>query len=81
MGLGPIDVFPNPAVAQLHIRSEVPLAKVEISNLLGEVCMEQDLHFSNVATLQIGTLKPGVYMILIEDKKGAVRQGKVNILR
>ncbi|MBA3649333.1 MAG: T9SS type A sorting domain-containing protein [Chitinophagales bacterium] len=72
-----IKFYPNPATDQLHIEaSSIHNATVTISNLLGQVVLQQQ--FSDNASIDISTLPKGIYLVNIMDERGNVLQkGKV----
>jgi len=64
-----IHLYPNPASEQVTIVSEYIIkAKIEIMNQLGEVCITTQ-STTTKTTLDISSLKPGIYLVSINSDK------------
>ncbi len=68
--------YPNPSSGILHLRSDDPMQRVGIYSLTGQKVMEQELG-SNAATLDIGSVGSGVYIVILEGTGGATTTVKL----
>ena len=64
-----LSLFPNPAKDVLKINSDEVIGKVEILNILGQMVLLPENSFS---TINISSLKKGIYMIRIYRENGAL---------
>lgn len=75
-----VTAFPNPSkeILTLHFTSPLSNAEVEVTDLLGKVCLATR---ANGTSLEIPTeandLKPGIYMIRIQDEKYGINMVKI----
>ena len=68
-----LHVYPNPAVDMLYLSLEIPLEKVEMYNVMGQmvkVLNNPDRKFN------ISDLSSGIYLIHATDEKGTVHEAK-----
>ena len=64
-------LMPNPASGQVTVYSSFQLTGVTMYGLHGESVLEQPLE-GHSATLDIGRLRPGVYIVMIHTSQGSV---------
>jgi hypothetical protein len=57
-----LQIFPNPAAAELNILSSEPIHKVMIVNILGQTVYEQNFESNNIK-IDVGHLPPGMYYV------------------
>jgi hypothetical protein len=57
-----IRMYPNPVGSILTIESKIPITKVQIYSLLGQLVKEKDNNFKRI---QLSDLNHGIYMIKI----------------
>jgi len=62
-------LYPVPAKDQLSIRSETVLNQIQVSNLVGDVLIRQQLYAQNYE-LSLNELPAGVYLLQTTDSKG-----------
>ncbi len=67
---GHIEVFPNPAEDIINIKTEGPCI-VAVYNTMGVKVREMNIKDSEEHTMNVSGLAPGLYMIKIENRKGA----------
>ena len=67
-----IKLYPNPAAEQLTLQlPPSSAATVRVFSLHGQVLHEQILSaYSSTATIQVGALIPGIYLLHIQDEQG-----------
>lgn len=58
-----LEIFPNPAQDVVYLQAENNFQMVKIINLAGQTVMTMNVNAMNQATLQIGHLNAGVYMV------------------
>ncbi len=58
-----LEIFPNPAQDVVYLQAENDFEMVKVINLAGQTVMTMNVNAMNQATLQIGHLNAGVYMI------------------
>lgn len=63
-----VDVYPNPAVEELNIKSIYLGKSLRIYNHLGQLCKQITIN-KTVEKLNVRELRPGLYFISIGDKK------------
>ena len=63
-------IFPNPATDIMNIRSVVPIASVEVINVLGERIASFQMNAS-VFTLDLDELSSGIYMVKVNAADGS----------
>jgi len=70
-----INLFPNPSQNFLTLITNEPLKSVHIFNLLGEQELFEQLTTNNQQlSINVSTLKAGVYFVEVETEKGVVRK-------
>ena len=57
-----VKMYPNPVQHYLTIRSDIPITRVQVFSLLGQLVMEVPSNFSRI---YLGELNSGIYMIKI----------------
>ncbi len=69
-------IYPNPSTGQFHLRSEIPIALIEIVNLLGEEIAHLPGYNRNLVLMEDHKLGRGVYLIRAHttDGKTAIRK-------
>lgn len=74
-----VALYPNPGNESIKIKSEIPIEKVRILNMQGQLML---LHQANAATsiqLQVENLPVGAYVVLIESKSGVLTKKWVKL--
>ena len=61
-----LQIYPNPAVAELNLVSVEPMRKVVIANILCQKVYEQNCHSNNVK-INISALPPGMYYVKADE--------------
>ncbi|HET6511641.1 MAG TPA: T9SS type A sorting domain-containing protein, partial [Candidatus Kapabacteria bacterium] len=61
--------FPNPVIDQLTITAGDPIKRVQIVNMVGQT-MLQAAHNTSSVKLDVASLSPGAYTVIIETAKG-----------
>jgi PKD repeat protein len=59
-----IKVYPNPATNLINVKADVPVIALEITDLAGRIILTQAVSSSS-ATLHIGALQKGIYLLKI----------------
>jgi len=69
-----VNVFPNPASAQLHLRSDRDMVQYSLVNMLGEI-LQSGMLVSGNNTLDVSSLKSGIYFIRLQsgDKQSTIK--------
>ncbi len=57
-----VKMYPNPVQHYLTIRSDIPITRVQVFSLLGQLVMDVPSNFSRI---YLGELNSGIYMIKI----------------
>jgi hypothetical protein len=70
----PVQIFPTPAEDALYIRSDHPVASVEVFNLIGERIIYKLNVEDHISTRH---LHQGLYLIRIKTEEGEVYTGKI----
>jgi predicted aspartyl protease len=65
------EIYPNPAINILHLRG-AKLQRISIYNLAGEIMLTKNLPDTSEAEVNIGTLKPGYYLLKAIDHGNAL---------
>jgi len=65
---GHLKVYPNPVYNSITIESVLALESYEVINLMGQVLMKGSL--DGQATISLGALANGTYIVNVTDKKG-----------
>lgn len=66
-------IYPNPAENGLFQLSGAADSRVEVVNLMGRTILKKEIN-SQVETLDLGQVSPGVYFVLIRNGQGVVRK-------
>jgi hypothetical protein len=61
-------IYPNPVVDELRIKTEETIGKVQILDISGRPLLE----IIGDSNLQVGDLKPGLYVLRIETERGTM---------
>lgn len=69
-----VHISPNPASSILTIDSPSPINKIEILNLLGQTMAFESIITKTNATLQINTLRNGVYIVRVYTESGMIEK-------
>lgn len=64
------EVFPNPASDFVMIQNNVPIDEVQIFDLLGNKLIKNNYNDLTTISLDIRTLKPGIYLMNVKDNTG-----------
>ncbi|MEI6059930.1 MAG: T9SS type A sorting domain-containing protein [Bacteroidota bacterium] len=64
-------VYPNPGSNQLNIRSQEPQAYFELSNMTGQLMIQQRIA-EGTSSLDTESLKPGIYFYRLRNDQNAV---------
>lgn len=63
-------VYPNPAFAYIQVNNAQPfkgLGEIKITNMGGNLVLKTTVNGSNMPRIEIGQLKPGVYVVELTD--------------
>ena len=71
-----INMYPNPVKDQMQILSEIKIAKVVLSNLLGQTIQTIAVNGS-VANLDLSQVPAGNYLVTIKDVNGDLSTRKI----
>jgi len=63
-----INVFPNPAFDNVVIKSNKPLGKIKVLNLLGETVFGSNGNLAKETTIPLSNFSKGVYTLIIESE-------------
>ncbi|MBE0646480.1 MAG: carboxypeptidase regulatory-like domain-containing protein [Bacteroidales bacterium] len=77
---GKLVVYPNPAGNRLYLESANPITRIELYSLLGDRCLTEDNLSASTLSLDLSSLKQGIYMLKVTTN-GAVYQRKIVISR
>jgi hypothetical protein len=64
-----LEVYPNPASDQIHIRAAERIAEISISNVAGEILLNKKLNADEIQ-LNVSAFDPGYYIIRIKTDEG-----------
>jgi hypothetical protein len=75
-----IEVFPNPASTNLfmHVSKEYDHATIKLVDALGREVLSQTIYSSDINSININLLAPGVYYMMLNDK-AEMHQSKIII--
>ncbi len=59
-----LSMYPNPATASFNLRSETPMQRIELRNVLGQLVMEHDLQGTE-AQVSVASLSQGTYFVRV----------------
>jgi hypothetical protein len=59
-----LSLFPNPATSSFNLRSETPMQRIELRNVLGQVVLVQDFD-STEAQVSVESLSQGTYFVRV----------------
>jgi PKD repeat protein len=71
-----LSVFPNPALDQLTVSSELKTGKLIIYDMNGRTVKKIRKYNSSMVNIDISAFSPGVYLVRIESDEGKVASGK-----
>lgn len=63
-----IKFYPNPVTDLLTINSEIPITSLSVFNTLGLCVLSKEGSMLNQATISLGNLTPGVYILIINSE-------------
>lgn len=69
--ISPSALFPNPAILNLNIKSEIPLSKVTIINNLGQTIISEPADHPFHNAINLVKLEPGVYQVILNYRDGS----------
>ncbi len=64
-----VRMYPNPVGNVLIIESKIPITKVQVFSLLGELVKEINTNFTSIS---LRNLNPGIYMIKIHAQNNSI---------
>jgi len=64
-----LNIYPNPAVNEITIKSEYEIKQIEIKDLMGKT-VQSNMILSLENNVNLENIKPGVYILEIETQKG-----------
>jgi gingipain R len=67
-----INVYPNPASDKINIESPVAIEQLQIINSFGQVVVQQQTGLATSMQLNIESIAPGLYTILVQTKSGII---------
>ncbi len=62
---GRLNIFPNPTSDHISIESDQPITRISVVNTLGTVLLNNSYSYLNLASISMGNLAPGVYILII----------------
>lgn len=69
-----IDLYPNPCVDVLNLRTDALLQSMEVYNLQGQLLLQQQAGLASGAgpemRIDVNTLPPGMYLMHVQDAEG-----------
>jgi hypothetical protein len=72
-----VEIYPNPAQSQVHVRSGSQLAKVSILGISGSTCLQISNLSGQEYDLEISALPNGLYIIEVQTSQGVYREKMV----
>jgi len=60
-----LKIFPNPTSDLLAIESEYNITRIKVVNTIGTVVLDKNVAFLNYASISVGGLNPGVYIVIV----------------
>ena len=72
-----IRVYPNPAIDQLNISGMDDVASISLFDLTGKVILTEMGHAQNVQIINVESLNPGVYFVMLQKTSGAKVMRKI----
>ena len=71
---GDFNIYPNPAGAALHLRSDLPQGTyiVEITDIAGRSCSRFDWNTQYIKTINVSSFNNGMYFVRISGDEGTV---------
>ena len=66
-----LPMYPNPAKEKVTMKCEVPIVKVEMTDVSGRL-LESYCFDSNIVELSLDSILPGTYLLLVTTTKGTV---------
>ncbi len=64
-----VKIYPNPVADVLHIDNITTISNISIYNINGQRVFNKPSN-SSTAVLQMSNLQPGIYLLILENKKG-----------
>lgn len=78
-----ISVYPNPANEYVNFKFVPALfttnCTIEIMNLMDEIVTKQERKGTELCTLDVANLKPGLYFYMVKDNNAVIQHGKLVI--
>ncbi len=72
-------IYPNPASGELNIRSENDIEKIEFFSLTGEKIRTETNLSNKFVRIDVSSLHPGMYVVMLSDKNGQTSAKKIMI--
>ena len=67
-----VDIYPNPAVDVVTVKSNGNLGAVSIYNMAGKQVASHQAQASDIATIGVSHLAPGIYVVRIATSRGLI---------
>jgi len=64
-----VKIFPNPAKDWISIKSDTPLTRLTLTDILGKVVLDEQIKQESETRLDISGFKPGLYILKTFSKK------------
>jgi N-acetylneuraminic acid mutarotase len=72
-----IQIYPNPVSSELNIKSNQKIKQIEIYDVLGRICFNQEI-YSNSAMLDLNQLQKGNFIIKVKSENQSVYRDLMN---
>jgi len=72
-----IETSPNPVSNELHIRSNTPINKIEISDINGKLLLSENVTESSEAHIDFSKFSGGMYLVKVYDNTGNSTMSKI----
>jgi hypothetical protein len=77
----PLYFYPNPASSIVHVSSTEPMIKIMIANGQGKIVLFREVGEVLMEDINLGGLGAGIYYIIIVDRSGIKRKGKLVVVK
>ncbi|MEG2178475.1 MAG: T9SS type A sorting domain-containing protein, partial [Bacteroidales bacterium] len=75
-----VTIYPNPANEQIHIESSIPIEKLTICNLSGQMLVDRVPDNANTCTIFISAFAKGTYIVNLYTHLG-VEKRKITVFK
>jgi hypothetical protein len=65
-----INVFPNPTSGLIHVKGLKNAGKISIVDLSGKVILEKQVPGNDMPSVDLTTLNPGIYFVVLHQNTG-----------